>query len=246
MKRAKKVIPALITFVIGALVGCTLLYYFLPRPDDTAYHQQVIEYYQMAQDARADNWTLTQQIWDLQAQVEDATQELDTTVWFYKRDIEKLSNYYEELYQRAIDEIDNYQQQVETLQKELAKKVYGGWQGLENFDDMAEVHRFLSEESLWRIDYEPVDFDCDDFMFTMMQHGAAKGKAVYPVIVFSLSGNQIVSSHTMNFVIVSRYVPEYGDKAVIVLIEPQTLETFIVGVVDDKATWNTQLMPFLP
>jgi cell division protein FtsB len=195
---------------------------------------------------RDTNWELESKVWELEDQLASWERDGALQKRSFDRALKTTKEHYEDLIVDLKDEIEALEDEIEVLKEELAKDSYGGWEGLENFSGMEELYSFLAQESIWRINYTDDTFDCDDYTFLLMKHGAAQGKAVYPLLVISMQGYYVVGLHTMNFVIVSRPVPGAGMVDFVVAIEPQTLTTTLIGRVDDKASWITKWYSFLP
>lgn len=249
--KSKIYLSCLIVTLILFAGSCLFIY----SQDDISRFIRGMDVYQ-----RQEVRQLTERVWhleDIKWGLESKLTEVDKNKAFTERSHEKqiklikeshvdIRETYENRVEDLSDEIKRLEKQFEIFQKELASESYGGWEGLDNFSDLRELYDFLAGEQSWLIDWEEEDFDCDDYTFTLMKHGAEQGKAVYPVILFTMQGYNILSAHTMNFVIVKRHVPNMGEVDFIVAIEPQTLGTTFIGRVDQKAEWIKKWYAFLP
>lgn len=212
----KKLFALALSVVILASIGLSCL---PGLPSDPSWKVDELRWQQEV-------WEVEDECYDLQISTAALTREHQLEVRSLNEEIERLSL------------------QLELLQ-ELNSENETGWTGLANFADMADLHRFLVEEQLWKIEWAD-DFDCDNFAFTLMEHGARWGYAVYPTVVIFTHGNQIVGGHLMNFVLVEKLLEGRGKIEAVVLIEPQTLEFYVMGSVDDEASWARKILPFMP
>lgn len=139
--------------------------------------------------------------------------------------------------------------QIKQLEQEL-QKVWGG-NKLRDFPDMATLQHFLADDKTDLISgtmpYIPETYVCSHYAFELMRNAAEKGYRIYPVLEIASMGNVIYGLHMSNFAVVTQSVAGYGEKNLIVLIEPQTDEIWLFGsLYDDPATWRKTWYPFLP
>jgi len=161
-----------------------------------------------------------------------------------KREIIAIVEAYDESFAEAEAESDALLRENRELKVQLKKELRGEWAGLRDFENRAEFFDFTTS---WNsaIIYKETDFDCTEYSYMLMRDAAEEGFRLYPMILFELEGNRVVSSHLLCMAVVHETIQGIEDDWIYAL-EPQHMIPNLVGRLGDRSSWITKWWKLFP
>lgn len=187
-----------------------------------------------------------QETWRLEDVIAESAREKDRLKWDYDQAIKRSRNLYEDALDKLERRLEATQTEVGELREQLNVEAMN-WGDARDFNSFEEFQEFIWADQTNKLAYDIDTFQCDNYLETLIRNAAIEGFRLREVWMFLSDGNQIYSWHVLCQAIIRNYTFQGGEVGdVVVVVEPQTDEWFIVGVVDRPETWRSKIIPFLP
>lgn len=183
-----------------------------------------------------------QDIWDLKCQISKTEENAEFIEKYHKDQLKSR----DEALDKSKDKIKLLEGEIEELRRELSVS-FKQLGELRDFKSLAELQRFLLEDDTNELSYELHDWDCEDFAQLLIRNAAEKGLRIHDAWVFHRSGNRIMEWHYFCFAIVRGFTFQGGEKAdLAVIVEPETDEFILLGLLDKPEQWRQKIVDILP
>lgn len=203
-------------------------------------------HYKLRRQHQDELFNLKNRVEDLQDNLDNAKRDREQLIRSHLKVIENMNTLHEETLTGLSGENEVLQGQVKGLQDRLAEQVLSNYGDASDFTSFTELQHFVANDLTDKINYTPEDWDCEDYVFALINNALAEGKRLYPVLVVIYQQPQyIVGLHMMAMALIPEITPSGEDVKRMVVIEAITDEMYWFGILDKPETWRTKFIPFL-